>query len=177
MAKGEYRRLETPNEWRHQSLFAGRRHWVTVRAVNGPLSFTLGEKIRIVGWSLALASAALGWNVFLWKWDSTATPSWLVTSILATAAAFGVLGGAIVPRRRASLVALLVECGAGAGAVGGACLFIWFVINASEGGPDNPFALGLGALFIAAGTFVVLCPGFLSAYGLRAMLVRVAAGA
>jgi hypothetical protein len=96
---------------------------------------------------------------------------------VATAAAFGVLGGAIVPHRRASLLALLVECGAGAGAVGGACLFTWLFINSAEGGPDHPFALFLGALFIAAGAFVVLCPGFLSAYGLRAMLVRVASRA
>jgi hypothetical protein len=142
--------------------------------VNERLGFSPGEQIRIVTWLLALASAAVAWNLFLWKWDATATPSWLLPSNVATAAAFGVLGGAVVPRPRASLPALLVECGAGAGAVGGACLVIWLFINASEGDPDHPFALFLGSLFIAAGAFVVLSPGFFCAYALRTMVVRVA---
>ena len=118
-------------------------------------------------WSLALASAAIAWNVFLLTWDSTATPSWLLPSIIASAAAFGF-------RRRAPWFALLFECGAGAAAVGGSCLLTWFYINASATNPDHPFALGIGGVFIAAATFVVMCPGFFSAYALRTMLVRVA---
>jgi hypothetical protein len=139
------------------------------------LNLSAGEKVRLVGWLVALACAVVGWNVFLWRGDASApTPGWLLPAIIGTLPALGLLGGALVPRREASWLALFTECGAGAAAVGGANGVSWFVINELEGQPDELFPLFLGTLLLTAVTLLVLGVTFLCAYGLRTVVIRAA---
>lgn len=128
------------------------------------LGLSRNEEARLVGWLIALGAAVVGWSLYIWKMSGTAEPGsappWLLPAIIGTPAALGLLGGIVVPRRGASLLSLLAECGLGAGAVAGVCFLTFIIINTAEGEPDHPFALGLGAGFIALSSFLVLTPCF-----------------
>ena len=129
-----------------------------------------------MGWVIGSCCSGIGWIVFIWKADPSSVRDHagvVLAALGGTLAALGILGGAIVPRRGASWLALLAECAAGAGAVGTGCFFTFIHINVETGSPDHPFTLGVTAAFITVGTFVALCPTFLCAYGLRTMLLRV----
>ena len=139
------------------------------------LGLSRGEQVRLVAWSLALAGAVVGWNIYIYRMSLTAEPgsaaAWLLPAIVVTPATLGVLGGLIVPRRGASWLSLLAECGIGAGVIAGACFLTFITINVAEGDPDHPFALGLGAGFVAVASFIVLTPCFGCAYALRTALL------
>jgi len=137
--------------------------------------FSRGEQIRLVGWSLAVGCAAIGWNVFLWKASWTASPE-LLAAVLGTSTGLGALGGIVVPRSGTSWSALITECGAGACAAGLGCFLIFVIANASQTAnePDSPFVLGIGALLIGVAFFMMITPLFVSGYAVRVIVWRFA---
>jgi hypothetical protein len=140
------------------------------------LDLTRDEVARLVGWLIALGGAVVGWNAYLWAGTLSAepvdAPGWLLPAIIGTPVALGFLGGLIVPRRGASWLSLLAECGVAAAVIAGACFLTFITINVAEGDPDHPFALGLGAGFIAIASFLLLTPCFGFAYALRTISLR-----
>jgi hypothetical protein len=132
-----------------------------------------GERARVIAWAGVAACVAVGWNVFIWKADlSDAAPKRLLVEVGVSLATLGVLGGLIVPRRRASWRSLLFECGACASAVGLACFLTAAWISAAKT-DDNPLALGFWGVFWFIASAVLMTPFFLGLFAVRAGVLYV----
>jgi hypothetical protein len=137
---------------------------------------TRPEQVRLVAWLVALGVAVLAWNGYLWALgdpdEGGPSPTWLLQALISTAVALGVLGGLLVPRQRASLVSLLTACSAAAIVVATTCFLAWIALSGSGDDADNPFALGLGAGFVAVSSSLFIAPSFGAGYFARTMVAR-----
>jgi hypothetical protein len=127
------------------------------------------ERLRLFVWAGAAASAAFAWNLFVATSDpADLDPKWLLIGIGMTLAAVGVTGGSIVPRRKASWLDLVLECGVGAGAISVGCVF-----GTAWAEENHPAALGFWGILTFIASAVVIAPFFLAALAARSGLLRV----